>query len=129
MFTWFSSFWTSNDFGGPARNAPNNGFGIKGLLEQRPQHVILVSASEISAHKSKLRPTIINGIPPLSSKPPLLKEFDGVFDEGYKNYFAKLRQKREALFVEEVQRQIEEINKLEDASQDITKFEEIVEII
>jgi len=87
MFNWISCFWSDGSFTGPARNAPNNGIDIKKIFDQRPLQVICVSESQIKTELSKLRKTTINAIPPLLHQPPIMKEFDNVFSQGYKQYF------------------------------------------
>lgn len=92
MFNWFASFFDNNLLYGPGRNAPGN---IRQLLEQKPVQVILVSKQEIDNQRKQLKPTIINEHPPLSNKPAIMCELDNVFENGYSNYFEKLRQRKE----------------------------------
>ena len=94
MLNWVSSWWSVGSFTGPARNAPNNGIDIKKFFDQRPTQVISLSAEEVKQELSKLRPTKINAIPPLCVKPPLMAEFDNVFNTGYKEYFEARKRKR-----------------------------------
>lgn len=94
MLGWVSSWWSVGSFTGPARNAPNNGIDIKKLFDQRPTQVILLSETEVKQELKKLRPTKTNAVPPLSTKPPLMQEFDDVFNKGYKDYFEARKNKR-----------------------------------
>ena len=93
MFSWLNSFWVNQNFPGPARHAPNNGYNIRALLEQRPQCIVVVTEKEIKDTLSSLKKTKINAIPPLSNKNPLMKEFDGVCEIGFKEYFERRKQK------------------------------------
>ena len=90
---WVSSWWSVGSFTGPARNAPNNGIDIKKLFDQRPKQVILLSADEVKQELKKLRPTKINAIPPISNRPPIMQEFDNVFNQGYKQFFEARKQR------------------------------------
>lgn len=94
MLSWFTSFWTDELSSGPARNAPNNGFNIKEIFDQRPKQVITLSAEEVQEKLRSLKPTVINANPPVSNKPPLMKEFDDVFTSGYKEFLEAQRKKR-----------------------------------
>ncbi len=92
MFNWLSTFLpTNNIIYGPGRNAPNDGKNIRQVLDQRATQVMSVPPEVIIEVKSGLRKTITNAQPPLSNKPPMMKEFDDVFTLGNKNYFEKLR--------------------------------------
>jgi len=93
-FGWITSFWQTDSFTGPARNAPNNGIDIKKIFDQRPTQVMTLSQSEVQEELKKLRPTKINAVPPLSHKPPIMKEFDDVFKDGYKAFFEARRKKQ-----------------------------------
>ena len=94
MLGWVSSWWSVGSFPGPARNAPNNGIDIKKLFDQRPTQVISLSEADVKQELKKLRPTITNAVPPISNKPPLMQEFDDVFNKGYKDYFEVRKRKR-----------------------------------
>ena len=97
MFSWLSTFLPSSDIiYGPGRNAPDGGKNIRQVLDQRATQVMSVPPEVIIEIKSTLRKTIINSRPPLSTKPPIMKEFDDVFTLGHKNYFEKLRLSRMA---------------------------------
>ncbi|CAH6420357.1 Hypothetical protein HVR_LOCUS1172 [uncultured virus] len=94
MLAWVSSLWLSGSFTGPARNAPNNGIDIKKLFDQRPTQVITVSEEVVKTTLKGLRKTVTNAVPPLSNKPPLMKEFEDVFSTGYKDFFIRQKEAR-----------------------------------
>ena len=74
---------------GPARNAPNNGIGIKYILNQAPMLVMQQTASEINNVRSKLRPTKINAQPASRSQRPGMAELDRIFRDGVMTYLQK----------------------------------------
>lgn len=94
MLAWVSSLWLSEGFSGAARNAPNNGINIKTLFDQRPKQVMTVSEEEVRETLKSLKKTVINAVPPLSQKPPIMAEFDEVFTMGHKEYFERKRLNR-----------------------------------
>ena len=95
MLSWVTSLWSSGSFTGPARNAPNNGVDIKKLFDQRPKQVIAVSNVQIQTTLKGLKKTETNSVPPISDKPEIMKEFDCVFDHGYREYFIFLKNQRD----------------------------------
>lgn len=97
MLSWVTSWWSSGTFTGPARNAPNNGVDIKKFFDQRPKQVITVTSVEIQTTLKGLKKAETNAVPPASNKPPIMKEFDSVFDQGYKEYFVVLKKQREII--------------------------------
>lgn len=111
LLDWVSSLWlSSGSFTGPARNAPNNGIDIKKLFDQRPTQVITLTQEQVQIELKKLRPTKTNAIPPISHKPPIMQEFDDVFNQGYKNYFEILRNKRMANTSLKLEQEVESEN-------------------
>jgi hypothetical protein len=96
MLGWATSWWSSENFTGPARNAPNSGINIRQLFDQKPTQVMILSQEQVIEVISGLRPTKINAMPPLSDKPPIMKDFDNVFECGYKNYFQQLKEQRKS---------------------------------
>lgn len=92
MSSWvdYLKSWVSTDviYGGPARNAPNGGVNIRVILDQRPKQVMCVDQDTVVSTLKSLKKTIINAQPPISNKPPLMKDFDNVFEMGYKEFFA-----------------------------------------
>jgi len=95
MLAWASSWWSTDTFTGPARNAPNKGRNIKELFDQKPKHVIIVTAKQITDIRKNLKKTVTNAERPKTQKPPVMAELDTVFEQGNINYFEMLRKRRE----------------------------------
>lgn len=104
MSSWLSWF-TGNSliFSGPATEAPNVGVNIKILLDQRPKAVMIASQSEIVDALSKLKKTEINSVPPISNRPPIMKEFDQVFALGYHEFFKSRKAATRQFHIQNIQ--------------------------
>ncbi len=95
MLSWISSLWTTGLFSGPARNAPNNGVGIKSLIDQKPAQVVGISDAELKVAIDNLKKTEPN-TPYVSDQPPVLIELNKVFGMGNENFFEAIKAKRNA---------------------------------
>lgn len=94
MFNLLNWFY-SNYIYGPARNAPNNGVEIKKFVDSKPTEVKTITEQDLTTAISKLNKIEVNSNKSPVYTSPLLKEFDEVFNMGYKNYFEQLKLKRQ----------------------------------
>lgn len=118
MLAWITNWWSSNNFSGPARNAPNDGKKIKSLFDQRPKQVIIITSDEIKTAISKLKKVDkINT--QKSTNNPMFEELYSVFQKGIKNYFNDLKHTRSTEQVEN--RSLEEKIKVRDKVIEILK--------
>ncbi len=89
LLNWFySTYWYT-----PARNAPNNGIDIKKFIESKPAEVKTITQNDLNVAIANLHKVDKHDKPTFYSS-PLLKEFDEVFEIGYKNYFEQLKLKK-----------------------------------
>jgi len=104
MLGWVSSWWVDEKSVtvGPARNVPSGNIDIRKFFEQKATQVMIISSEELQDHIRKLRPTVTNAQPPLSSKPPLMQEMEdlcrsqiGEEQPDHRAILAALRRKRQ----------------------------------
>lgn len=110
MFNWITSWWTNGLLSGPARNAPNDGVGIKELIAQKPPQVVSVTDSDLKQAIDNLKKAEINLISFVSDKPPVLLELHKVFGTGNKDFFSVIKQKRIAKLQAKLDQLIKEEN-------------------
>jgi hypothetical protein len=114
MISWITSFIYNTIYSGPARNAPNDGINIKKYIDEKPPEVKLISGDDLIQIKQQLKKVEEQPIKTMSffsisqkdllqaksklnkvnqkhtiedNQSPLQREFNAVFQIGYKNYF------------------------------------------
>lgn len=127
MLDWVTSWWSTDTFTGPARNAPNDGKEIKTLLDQCPEQVLMVTETEIHEVRKNLRKTQINSMPRILHEPPIIVELNSVFRQGNANYFEMIRKCRRNNKINTDT--IEEFQKLSDDSENIDMIMEMIDTI
>jgi hypothetical protein len=121
MFDWIRIWWygTNNSLSHAARNAPNEGVGIKELIDNKPADVKIITAGELINKKNELKnleePKYMilsneeilmqrNRLKKISSSEPvklntkprtLMNEINEIMQTGNKTYFENLRKRRE----------------------------------
>lgn len=122
---WITNWWLF-----PARNAPAE-IDIKNLFAQRPVQVMTATQEVIQHTLHNLRPTLTNQHERVSSDPPIMVEMNSVFAQGYKQYFEKLKNRRqlEIKCIEDSSPIIEDSSPIIDESSSITIDDETFTIL
>lgn len=95
MLSWITSFWSTQPVG-PARNAPNDGVGIKKIIENKPAQVVLLSNEDVVNKLNSLKPIPERAPPSFAPLNPLTAELGSLLteEEGGLAILAALRELR-----------------------------------
>lgn len=119
MFDWIRDWWYGDNktvnLSHAARNAPNEGIGIKELIDNKPADIKIITANELVTAKSqlkepvhiilsheeilmqrnRLRKTVSEPIISSSGPRTLMTEINEIMQSGNRAYFDNLRKRKE----------------------------------
>lgn len=119
MFDWIRDWWYGDNktvsLSHAARNAPNEGIGIKELIANKPAEIRIITASELATAKSqlkepahiilsheeilmqrnRLRKTVSEPVISSSGPRTLMTEINEIMQTGNRTYFDNLRKRKE----------------------------------